>query len=162
MKIEHLRPAIGAKKRRKIVGRGPGSGHGKTSTRGHKGQMSRSGAGRSPGFEGGQMPLIRKLPKRGFRVRPRPGYSIVNLDVLSKLKKEAVITPELLKEKGAIKGSLNFLKVLGGGDIKIPVHVKAHAFSKSAEEKIKAVGGKCEKIGKVQGTGDMGQGGEKK
>jgi len=146
MKIQDLRPAIGAKKRRKIVGRGPGSGHGKTSTRGHKGQMSRSGAGRSPGFEGGQMPLIRKIPKRGFRKRPAPGRSIVNLDVFSKLKKEASVTPELLKEKGIIKGSVNFLKILGKGEIKVPVHVKAHAFSKSAEEKIKSVGGKCEII----------------
>ncbi len=146
MKIEDLRPAVGAKKRRKIVGRGPGSGHGKTSTRGHKGQMSRSGAGRSPGFEGGQMPLIRKLPKRGFRPGPRPGYHIVNLEVFSRLKKEASITPELLKEKGIIKGTVNFLKILGKGEINVPVHIKAHAFSKSAEEKIKSMGGKCEVI----------------
>ena len=148
MKIQDLRPARGSRKKRKIVGRGPGSGHGKTSTRGHKGQMSRSGSGRSPGFEGGQMPLIRKLPKRGFRRRPRAGYSIVNLDIFSKLKKESLITPELLKERGVIKGSLNFLKILGKGEIKVPVHIKAHAFSKSAEEKIKAVGGKCEVIKK--------------
>jgi len=108
--------------------------------------MSRSGAGRSPGFEGGQMPLIRKIPKRGFRKRPVAGRSIVNLDVFSKLKKEASVTPELLKEKGIIKGPVNFLKILGRGEIKIPVHVKAHAFSKSAEEKIKSAGGKCEII----------------
>jgi len=146
MKIQDLRPAIGSRKKRKIVGRGPGSGHGKTSTRGHKGQMSRSGAGRSPGFEGGQMPFIRKLPKRGFRRRPRAGYSIVNLDMLSRLKQEASITPELLKEKGLIKGTINYLKILGKGEIKVPVHIKAHAFSKSAEEKIKSVGGKCEII----------------
>jgi len=146
MKIQDLRPAIGSRKKRKIVGRGPGSGHGKTSTRGHKGQMSRSGAGRSPGFEGGQMPLIRKLPKRGFRRRPRAGYSIVNLEMLSRLKQETSITPELLKEKGLIKGTINYLKILGKGEIKVPVHIKAHAFSKSAEEKIKSVGGKCEII----------------
>jgi len=146
MKIQDLRPAVGAKKKRKIVGRGPGSGHGKTSTRGHKGQMSRSGAGRSPGFEGGQMPLIRKLPKRGFRRRPRAGYSIVNLEMLSRLKQESSITPELLKEKGLIKGAINYLKILGEGEIKVPVHIRAHAFSKSAEEKIKSVGGKCEII----------------
>ena len=148
MKIQDLRPAIGAKKRRKIVGRGPGSGHGKTSTRGHKGQMSRSGAGRSPGFEGGQMPLIRKIPKRGFRKRPTAGYCILNLDIFSKLKEEASVTPELLKEKGIIKGSVTFLKILGKGEIKVPTHVKAHAFSKSAEEKIKSIGGKCEIIKK--------------
>ncbi len=146
MKIQDLRPARGAKKRRKIVGRGPGSGHGKTSTRGHKGQQSRSGAGISPGFEGGQMPLIRRIPKRGFRGRPRPGYCIINLDIFSKLKKEASVTPELLKEKGIIKGPINFLKVLGKGEVKVPMHIKAHAFSKSAEEKIKSAGGKCEII----------------
>jgi large subunit ribosomal protein L15 len=146
MQLNTIKPAAGATKDRKRIGRGPGSGHGKTSTRGHKGQMSRSGAGRSPGFEGGQMPLIRKLPKRGFRRRPRAGYSIVNLGMLSKLKKEASITPELLKEKGMIKGTINYLKILGKGEIKIPVHIKAHAFSKSAEEKIKSVGGKCEII----------------
>jgi len=146
MKIQDLRPATGSRKKRKIVGRGPGSGHGKTSTRGHKGQMSRSGAGRSPGFEGGQMPLIRKLPKRGFRRRPRAGYSIVNLDMLSRLKQEAPITPELLKEKGLVKGVVDYLKILGQGEIKVPVHIKAHAFSKSAEEKIKSAGGKCEII----------------
>jgi large subunit ribosomal protein L15 len=148
MKIQDLRPAIGSRKKRKIVGRGPGSGHGKTSTRGHKGQMSRSGAGRSPGFEGGQMPLIRKIPKRGFRKRPSPGCCIVNLSVLSKLKKETLITPELLKEKGVIKGSVKILKILGTGEIKVPIQIKAHAFSKSAEEKIKSAGGKCETITK--------------
>jgi len=146
MKIQDLRPAMGSRKKRKIVGRGPGSGHGKTSTRGHKGQMSRSGAGRSPGFEGGQMPLIRKLPKRGFRRRPRAGYSIVNLGMLSRLKQEAPITPELLKEKGLVKGVVDYLKILGQGEIKVPVYIKAHAFSKSAEEKIKSAGGKCEII----------------
>jgi large subunit ribosomal protein L15 len=158
MKIQDLRPARGAKKRRKIVGRGPGSGHGKTSTRGHKGQMSRSGAGRSPGFEGGQMPLIRKIPKRGFRPQPRPEYAIVNLDIFTTLKKEAVITPELLKEKGIIKKTTLNLKILGNGEIKVPVHVKAHAFSKSAEEKIKAAGGKCEVIKKEHYTKFKGQG----
>ena len=128
MKIQDLRPAIGAKKRRKIVGRGPGSCHGKTSTRGHKGQMSRSGSGISPGFEGGQMPLIRRIPKRGFRPRPRPGIAIVNLELFSRLKKEASITPEILKEKGIIKGRIDFLKILGRGEIKVPAHVKANAF----------------------------------
>ena len=146
MKIEDLRPARGAKKRRKIVGRGPGSGHGKTSTRGHKGQMSRTGKGTTPGFEGGQMPLIRKLPKRGFNKRPKKGYCVINLDALAALKKETSITPELLKEKEMIKGSVNFLKVLGNGKIDIPIDIKAHAFSKSALTKIKEVGGKYEVI----------------
>lgn len=146
MKIQDLRPAIGAKKRKKVIGRGPGSGHGKTSTRGHKGQMSRTGKGRTPGFEGGQMPLIRKMPKRGFNRRPVKGYRILNLDDLSALKKEANLTPELLKEKGVVKGPVNFLKILGDGKIDVPVNIKAHAFSKSAREKIKSAGGKCELI----------------
>lgn len=146
MKIQDLRPAIGAKKRRKIVGRGPGSGHGKTSTRGHKGQMSRTGKGKTPGFEGGQMPLIRKMPKRGFNTLPKKGHHIINLSDISSLKTETSITPELLKEKGVIKGPVDFLKVLADGEIKVPVNIKAHAFSKKASEKIKGVGGKCEVI----------------
>ena len=146
MKIQDLRPAVGAKKRRKIVGRGPGSGHGKTSTRGHKGQMSRTGKGQTPGFEGGQMPLIRKIPKRGFSKRPKKGYHVVNLDRLSSLKKETSITPELLRDKGIINGPLNSVKVLGDGDISIPINIKAHAFSKAALKKIANVGGKCEVI----------------
>lgn len=146
MRIQDLRPANGSKKRRKIVGRGPGSGHGKTSTRGHKGQMSRTGKGTTPGFEGGQMPLIRKMPKRGFNKRPKRGYCIINLGNLVPLKKEASITPELLKEKGLIKNSITFVKILGDGEISVPINIKAHAFSKTALEKIRNVGGKCEVI----------------
>jgi len=146
MKIQDLKPKLGSKKKRKIIGRGPGSGHGKTSTRGHKGQMSRTGKGKTPGFEGGQMPLIRKMPKRGFNKRPKKGYIILNLDDLKALKNQSHITPFLLKEKNIIKGPVNFLKILGDGEIKVPLNVKAHAFSKSAAEKIKNVGGKCELI----------------
>ncbi|MDP6685847.1 MAG: 50S ribosomal protein L15 [Candidatus Omnitrophota bacterium] len=146
MKIEDLKPSLGATKRRKIVGRGPGSGHGKTSTRGHKGQMSRTGKSRTPGFEGGQISFIRKMPKRGFNKYPQRGRHIVNLDSLAALKKETSITPELLREKGIIKGPLNFVKVLGDGEITVPINIKAHAFSKTAMEKIKNVGGKCEVI----------------
>lgn len=146
MKIEDLRPARGAKKRRKIVGRGPGSGHGKTSTRGHKGQMARTGKGKTPGFEGGQMPFIRKIPKRGFNKYPKSGFHIVNLELFSGLKKEISITPELLKEKGIIKGPVRFLKVLGKGEINVPLNIKAHAFSQKAMDKIKNIGGKCEII----------------
>lgn len=146
MRIQDLRPALGAKKRRKIIGRGPGSGHGKTSTRGHKGQMARTGKGVTPGFEGGQMPLIRKMPKRGFNKRPKKGYHAVNLKNLGGLKKETSVTPELLKDKGIIKGTVNFLKILGDGEINVPMNVKAHAFSKTAREKIENVGGKCEVI----------------
>lgn len=146
MKIQDLRPAKGAKKRRKIVGRGPGSGHGKTSTRGHKGQMARTGKGITPGFEGGQMPLIRRMPKRGFNKYPKKGRYIVNLEEIAALKKETSITPEVLREKGIIKGPVNFVKILGDGEINVPVNIKAHAFSKKAAEKIKNVGGKCEII----------------
>lgn len=146
MKIEDLRPALGARKRRKIVGRGPGSGHGKTSTRGHKGQMARSGKGKTPGFEGGQMPLIRKTPKRGFRKFPGGGYTIVNLDRLAALKKETSVDPELLKKKGIIKKGANLVKIVGNGDINTPFNISAHAFSKTAAEKIKNAGGKCEVI----------------
>jgi large subunit ribosomal protein L15 len=146
MRIEELRPAIGSKKRRKIVGRGPGSGHGKTSTRGHKGQMSRTGKGVTPGFEGGQMPLIRKMPKRGFNKRVKKGCHVMNLKDLALLKKETSISPELLKEKKVIKGSVDFLKILGDGDIGVPLNIKAHAFSKTALLKVKTAGGKCEVI----------------
>ncbi len=146
MKIEDLRPAIGAKKRKKIVGRGPGSGHGKTSTRGHKGQLSRTGKGRTPGFEGGQMPLIRRIPKRGFNKYPKKGYHAINLEDLLALKKETSITPEILKEKEIIKGPMNFLKILGDGEITVPLNIKAHAFSKKAIDKIKNAGGKFEII----------------
>ncbi|MBU1888077.1 MAG: 50S ribosomal protein L15, partial [Candidatus Omnitrophica bacterium] len=141
MKIQDLRPAIGARKRRKIIGRGPGSGHGKTSTRGHKGQMSRTGKGTTPGFEGGQMPLIRKMPKRGFNMVPQKGKAIINLDRLSGLKKETSISLDLLKKKGIIKKRINFLKVIGNGDVTIPFNISAHAFSKTAIEKIKNAGG---------------------
>ncbi|MFH1782327.1 MAG: 50S ribosomal protein L15 [Candidatus Omnitrophota bacterium] len=149
MRIEDLTPGFGAKKRKKRVGRGPGSGHGKTSTRGHKGQMSRTGKGVTPGFEGGQMPLIRRMPKRGFRPMPRVGYHVINLRDLAGLKKEANITPELLKEKGVIKGPINFLKILGDGEITVPINIKAHAFSKVAQDKIQKVGGKCEIYKKI-------------
>ena len=146
MKIQDLRPAIGSKKRKKIIGRGPGSGHGKTSTRGHKGQMSRTGKSKTPGFEGGQMPIIRTMPKRGFNKRPKKGYHIINLSSLLVLKNETVITPELLKEKRLIKGSVNFVKILGSGEINIPLTIKAHAFSKMAIDRIKNAGGKWEVI----------------
>ncbi len=146
MRIEDLKPAAGSKKRNRRIGRGPGSGRGKTSTRGHTGQMSRTGKGITPGFEGGQMPLIRRLPKRGFNKRPRKGHHSINLKVIASLNKEESVTPELLKEKGFIKGPLNYVKILGQGELKAPVTVKAHAFSKSAADKIKGAGGKCEYI----------------
>ncbi len=140
MKIEDLRPAPGSKKKPKRVGRGIGSGHGKTSTRGHKGQKARSGGTKGPGFEGGQMPLQRRLPKRGFKNAPfRKEYAILNLRDIERLGLDTV-TPEVLLEKGIIKDLKDGLKILGDGEIKRSVTVKAHAFSSSAIETLKAAG----------------------
>jgi len=143
MKLTDLAPAPGSKKKKKRVGRGPGSGHGKTSCRGHKGQKARSGGGVKPGFEGGQMPLQRRLPKRGFRNIFGKEYAIVNLGVLNNLE-EDVITPELLKEKGIIKNMKDGLKILGDGEITRPITVKAHAISAGAKEKIEKANGSVE------------------
>ncbi len=146
MKIEDLRPAEGSKKRPKRIGRGIGSGHGKTSTKGHKGQKARSGGAKGAGFEGGQMPLQRRLPKRGFTNAPfKREYAVLNLKDIERLGLEE-ITPEVLTEKGILKDIKNGLKILGDGDIKRPVRVKAHAFSKAAIEKLKAAGASFEVI----------------
>lgn len=146
MKIHELKPAEGSKKRPKRIGRGLGSGHGKTSTKGHKGQKARSGGTKGPGFEGGQMPLQRRLPKRGFSNAPfKKVYAIVNLDDLNKISTEVdVITPEVLKERGIVKNLKDGLKILGNGDIDRAITVKAHAISKSARQKIENRGGKVE------------------
>jgi large subunit ribosomal protein L15 len=147
MNIEELKPAKGSKKKNKRVGRGPGSGHGKTSCRGHKGQKSRSGGTKGPGFEGGQMPLHRRLPKRGFSNHPfRKEYSTINLKVLAKIEDVDTITPDILVEKGIIKDLKDGLKILGDGELSRPLTVKAQAFSASALEKINAGGGKAEVI----------------
>lgn len=145
MKLSDLSPISGSKKKNKRVGRGPGSGHGKTSCRGHKGQKSRSGGGTRIGFEGGQMPLHRRLPKRGFTNIFRKQYGIVNLAALDRLS-DSEVTPEVLIEKGLIKDIKDGIKVLGDGEIKKPLIVKAHAFSSSAKEKIIKAGGKIEII----------------
>ena len=143
MKLNELIPAKGATKRRKRVGCGPGSGHGKTSTRGHKGHKSRSGYRHKSGFEGGQMPLTRRIPKRGFRNIFKEEYEILNLKELNRFEPDTIITPEFLKEKGIIKGK-HKLKILGMGELKVPLHIKAHKFSKSAKEKIAQAKGKME------------------
>jgi large subunit ribosomal protein L15 len=135
----------GAHKKKKLLGRGPGSGHGKTSTRGSKGQTSRAGRHFYLGFEGGQSPLVRKMPKRGFRNRFRKVYQIVNLGELNKIK-EQVITVELLESNGLIASRYKLVKILGDGAIKKPVTVRAHAFSRHAAEAIAAGGGKTEII----------------
>ena len=145
MKLSDLSPITGSKKKNKRVGRGSGSGHGKTSCRGHKGQKSRSGGGTRIGFEGGQMPLHRRLPKRGFTNIFKKQYGIVNLAALDRLSASEV-TPEILIEKGLVKDIKDGIKVLGDGEIKKPLIVKAHAFSSSAKEKIIKAGGKIEII----------------
>ena len=146
MKLEDLRPAPGAKKRRKRVGRGPGSGHGKTSTKGHKGQRARAGGGKAGGFEGGQMPLYRRLPKRGFT--PPGGkteYAIVNVKSLAAFAAGGVVDPDGLVEAGLIKNSGRArVKILGNGDVPHALTVKAHAVSGSARSKIEAAGGQIE------------------
>ena len=144
--LSTLRPPKGATANRKRVGRGMGSGMGKTSTRGHKGQRSRSGSRSMRGFEGGQMPLQRRLPKIGFKNRSRIEYAVINLDKINSLKGIDVITPETLIEKRIIRDIKDGLKVLGDGKLERPVTVKATAFSVSATEKIAAAGGKAEVI----------------
>ncbi len=135
MRLSELAPEPGSRKKRKRVGRGIGSGHGKTSCRGHKGQKARSGGGPKAGFEGGQMPLQRRLPKRGFTNIFQKQYSIVNIGVLNRLS-DSLITPEVLKAEGIIKNTRNSIKILGKGEITRPITVKAHAFSSSAKDKI--------------------------
>src|SRR5258708_4467271 len=143
MKMSELKPARGAVKRRKIVGKGPGSGHGKTATRGHKGQNSRTGGGVRLGFEGGQTPIYRKLPIRGFKSIGKVVFDVVNLDQLATFENGSVITPVELKKRGFVGGG-DPIKVLGNGEVKNKLIVKAHAFSTSAIEKIKAAGGTTE------------------
>ncbi len=144
MKLHELSPAKGSKRPRKRIGRGPGSGRGKTAGRGHKGQKSRSGHSRRPGFEGGQMPLIRRVPKRGFTNIFRKEYAVVNLARLAELDGE--ITPEVLVEKGMVRSGLP-VKVLANGDLDKKLTVSAHKFSKAARAKIEAAGGRCEVLG---------------
>ena len=147
MKLHELRPSEGAFKTSKRLGRGTGSGLGKTSGKGHKGQNARSGGGVRPGFEGGQLPLFRRLPKRGFsNAMFKVEYATINVSDLEKFEDGAVVTPELLKEMGILKKQLAGVKVLGNGNLTKKLTVKASKFSKSAVEKIEAIGGKAEVI----------------
>ena len=146
MKLDDLKPAVGSNKKRKRVGRGDGSGHGKTSGRGHKGQGSRSGGNTKPGFEGGQMPLQRRLPKRGFHNPFRIEMSVVNLGQIDSLPPDAEVTPEVLFRLGYVSGKNRRVKILGDGSLTKPLTVKAHGFSAKAKEKIEAAGGKAELI----------------
>ena len=147
MKLHELEKNIGAKQRRKIVGRGPGSGLGKTSGKGQKGQNSRSGGGVNPVFEGGQLPLYRRLPKRGFSNHEfKVRYATINLGDLNIFEEGTLVTPALLKEVGLVKKQLDGIKVLGNGEINKKLTVQAHKFSKSAIEKLEESGSKIEVI----------------
>ncbi|PWV94351.1 LSU ribosomal protein L15P [Paenibacillus cellulosilyticus] len=146
MKLHELQPAEGSRKERKRVGRGIGSGNGKTAARGHKGQNARSGGGVRPGFEGGQNPLYRRLPKRGFNNPFRKEYAVVNIEELNSFAAGTEVTPEVLLEKGIVKNPQAGIKVLGNGEITVQLTVKANKFSQSAVEKIQAAGGKTEVI----------------
>ena len=144
MKLHELSPAEGSAKKAWRVGRGAGSGNGKTAGKGHKGQNARSGGGVRPGFEGGQIPLYRKLPKRGFHNKFGKTYSIVNVDVFNKFEDGAVVDLATLLEKKIVRKANDGLKVLGNGEITKKITVKAAVFSATAKEKIEAAGGKLE------------------
>lgn len=146
MELNSLKPALGSTKNRKRIGRGHGSGHGKTATKGHKGQKARSGGSVKPGFEGGQMPMQRRLPKRGFTPLTRKEYVVVNLFQLDVFEKGSCIDVEALKGCGLVSAVRDGVKVLAKGDITKPLTVKAHKFSATAKEKIIAAGGTVEEI----------------
>ncbi|GFO70616.1 50S ribosomal protein L15 [Geomonas limicola] len=146
MELNTIKPAIGANKNRKRIGRGTGSGHGKTATKGHKGQKARSGGSIKPGFEGGQMPMHRRLPKRGFTPLAKKEYALVNLCQLEIFEAGSVVDAEALLKSGLISAVCDGIKVLGTGDLTRALTIKAHKFSASAREKITAAGGSIEEI----------------
>lgn len=147
MELHNLRPAVGAKRPRKRVGRGPGSGNGKTAGRGHKGQKSRSGYSRRYGFEGGQMPLVRRIPKRGFFNVFRVDYQVVNLRDLERVFADGdEVNPTTLVEKGLIRRGPKPVKILATGDLSKKLSIVADKFSGSARSKIEAAGGTCETV----------------
>ncbi len=146
IRLHDLSPTKGSVHKRKRVGRGIGSGHGKTACRGHKGQKSRSGGKVRPGFEGGQMPLQRRLPKRGFTNIFKKQYTLINLKDLNRFEPDTVVDTELLKNAGLVKKTKDGIKILGDGDISRALVIKAHKVSKTAKEKIEAAGGKVENV----------------
>lgn len=146
MELNNLQPALGAVKKRKRIGRGTGSGHGKTATKGHKGQKARAGGNVKPGFEGGQMPLQRRLPKRGFTPIERTEYVLINLDQLDSFEPGSVVDRTMMKERGILKKSNLPLKVLANGTITKALTVVANKFSKSAIEKINNAGGTIKEV----------------
>ncbi|KPJ60948.1 MAG: 50S ribosomal protein L15 [Latescibacteria bacterium DG_63] len=145
-KLKQLRPAAGSRRKRKRLGCGEGSGHGGTCTKGHKGLKCRSGGRVPPWFEGGQMPLQRRIPKRGFTNPGRVEYQVVNVEKLSKLESGSEVTPESLFEKRLVRNSKKPIKLLGAGEISIPLRIKVHAISKPARERIEQAGGSVELI----------------
>jgi large subunit ribosomal protein L15 len=146
MKLHELAPADGSKKNKKRVGRGNGSGNGKTAGRGNKGQNSRSGGGVRPGFEGGQMPIHRRLPKRGFTNIFKKNVAIINIRDLEKIESGSVVDESLLIQKGLIKGKRDIIKLLGKGEISFPLVVKLNGISTGARKKIEAAGGTVEVV----------------
>ncbi len=148
MKLNELKPAKNSTRPKKRIGRGEGSGWGKTAGRGHKGQKSRSGGSIPPWFEGGQMPLVRRLPKRGPRIiaHKRIEYDVVNVEILNRFDNGTTITPEVLRETGIISSKNSKIKVLGQGELEKQLTVRVHGFSKSAVEKIESSGGTTEVI----------------
>ncbi len=146
MDLNNLKPAIGSTKNRKRIGRGTGSGHGKTATKGHKGQKARSGGNVEPGFEGGQMPMQRRLPKRGFNPLARKEYALVNLGQLEIFESGSRVDVEMLLKHSLIGKIRDGVKVLANGELTKPLTVKAHKFSATAKEKIVAAGGTVEEI----------------
>jgi large subunit ribosomal protein L15 len=146
MKLHELKPAEGSRKERKRLGRGIGSGQGKTAGKGHKGQNARSGGGVRVGFEGGQTPLFRRLPKRGFTNISRKEYAVVNLDTLNRFEEGTEVTPELLIETGVVSNEKAGIKILAKGNVEKKLTVKAHKFSSAAKEAIEAAGGTTEVI----------------
>ncbi len=146
MRLEDLKPANGATKKAKRVGRGVGSGSGKTAAKGHKGQKARSGGVKGPGYVGGQMPLQRRIPKRGFTNIFRKEYAVVNIRDFAKISGSDLVTPEILLQNGLIKDMKARVKVLGMGELNKKLTIRAHKFSKSAIDKIQSAGGKAEVI----------------
>ncbi|MCM3728584.1 LSU ribosomal protein L15P [Neobacillus bataviensis] len=146
MKLHELKPAEGSRQERKRLGRGIGSGQGKTAGKGHKGQNARSGGGVRLGFEGGQTPLFRRLPKRGFTNISRKEYAVVNLDALNRFEEGTEVTPELLIETGVVSNEKAGIKILAKGNVEKKLTVKAHKFSSAAKEAIEAAGGTTEVI----------------
>ncbi|NOQ51488.1 MAG: 50S ribosomal protein L15 [Desulfuromonadaceae bacterium] len=144
MDLSNLKPVSGSTKNRKRIGRGAGSGTGKTSGKGHKGQNARSGGGVKPGFEGGQMPLQRRLPKRGFTSLNKKVYALINLRDLDAFEAGSVVGPEIFGKEGLISGVKDGIKILADGELTKPLTVQAHKFSKTAVEKIETAGGKAE------------------